>query len=252
MGAAAMTALVDQTWTANPPRAEPAPTAQEGKSGEAGDLSFGGVLGGLAVSADGVVFVADSRSGTIWRLSPHRTDRVREVVQESASDPGQRMLGPAGLALAPDGSLLVADTSGHRIWLVSAEGELSVRAGSVYGYRDGPAAEALFRFPSDVAIGPDSTIDVADTGNDTIGTISRDGIVGTLAGSIYDYGDGRGSAARLRHPRALAVDAAGSCFVADTANNTVRRIAPDGEVSTVAGSPPGGDGDGVGTGAGLR
>jgi DNA-binding beta-propeller fold protein YncE len=51
---------------------------------------------------------------------------------------------------------------------------------------------------------------------------------------------------------ALDVDADGTCYVADTGNNAVRRVTPDGEVTTVAGAPPGGDADGAGVGVGLR
>jgi len=76
--------------------------------------------------------------------------------------------------------------------------------------------------------------------------------VATLAGSIYDYGDGQGQDGRFRQPLALDVDADGTCYVADTGNNAVRRVTAGGEVTTVAGSPPGGDADGVGAEVGLR
>ncbi len=74
----------------------------------------------------------------------------------------------------------------------------------------------------------------------------------TLAGSIYDHGDGRGETARFRRPRTLEVASDGTCRVADSVNDVIRRVAPDGEVTTLAGWPPGGGVDGVGVRLGLH
>ena len=218
-----------------------------------GGFAFQGRPAGLALARDGSLFVSDATSRTIWRIGGGGASAVVAGPASGIPDATERrVLRPAGLALASDGTVLVADTTGHRIWAVSPTGSLRLVAGSVYGYRDGPSAEALFRFPSGVAIGPDGTCYVADTGSDRIRTITPDGLVATLAGSIYDYGDGRGSFARFRRPEAITVDVDGTCYVADTGNNAIRRITPDGEVTTLAGSPPGGDRDGVGAEMGLR
>jgi sugar lactone lactonase YvrE len=218
-----------------------------------GTFVFHGRPAGLAADPNGSLFVSDATSRTIWRIGDDGAPAVDAAPVGSTPDTsGGRVLHPAGLALASDGTLLVADTTGHRIWAVSPIGSIRLVAGSAYGYRDGPGAEALFRFPSGVAIGPDGTCYVADTGSDRIRTITPDGLVATLAGSIYDYGDGRGAAARFRRPEAITVDSDGTCYVADTGNNAIRRISPDGEVTTLAGAPPGGDRDGVGAEVGLR
>lgn len=209
-------------------------------------LAFDGRPGGLAVAPDGSAYVSLPAAGTILRLQGGPMRAAEAVL------PGGRVLAPAGVATGPDGTLFVADAAGHRVWAVSATGELRTVAGSVYGCRDGPGDEARFRYPTDVAVGPDGTCYVADGGNHRIRTISPDGIVATLAGSIYDYGDGRGPDGRFRQPLALDVDAEGTCYVADTGNNAVRRVTPGGEVTTLAGLPPGGDGDGDGAAAGLR
>ena len=216
-------------------------------------FAFQGRPSGLAVAPDGTFLVSDAAARRIWRIGDGGASPV--VVGPASGIPdtaGGRMRSPAGLAVAPDGTVLVADTSGHRIWAVSPTGSLRLVAGSASGYHDGPGAEAQFRFPSGLAVSPEGTCYVADTGNDRIRTITPDGVVTTLAGSIYDYGDGRGAAARFRRPGALVVDADGTCYVADTGNNAIRRITPDGEVTTVTGSPPGGDRDGVGAEVGLR
>ena len=218
-------------------------------------FAFPGRPAGLADAPDGTLFVSDATSRTIWRIDDGGERAAVAAPSRGVSDATAartRVLSPAGLALAPDGTLVAADATGHRVWAVSPDGVPRPLAGSVYGYRDGPSNEAAFRYPSDVAIGPDGTCFVADTGNDRIRTITPDGVVSTLGGSIYDYGDGRGSAARFRRPEAITVGVDGTCYVADTGNNAIRQITPDGEVTTVAGSPPGGDRDGVGAEVGLR
>ena len=154
--------------------------------------------------------------------------------------------------MAPDGSLYVADPSGHRVCAVTPEGETRTVAGGANGYRDGSAVEALFRYPHDVSLAPDGSCYVADTGNDRIRRIAPDGTVTTVAGSIYDYGDGQGTDAHFRRPTALEVGPDGTCYVADTGNNTIRRIDLNGTVTTVAGALPGGDADGAGRDVGLR
>jgi serine/threonine protein kinase/streptogramin lyase len=105
------------------------------------------------------------------------------------------------------------------------------------GYADGPGAQSEFRLPNNLAVDHAGNIYVADTANDVIRKITPDGTVSTLAGMARNHGsaDGRGSDARFWAPFGLAVDASGNVYVADTANNTVRKITPDGMVSTLAG-----------------
>jgi DNA-binding beta-propeller fold protein YncE len=218
-------------------------------------FAFPGHPAGLAVASDGTLFASDATSRTIWRIDDGggrvASTRPSGGVPD-ATYAEMRVLSPEGLAMASDGTLFVADASGHRIWTVSPGGELHLLAGSASGYRDGPSGDALFRRPCDVAVGPDGTCYVADTGNHRIRIIAPDGAVTTLAGSIYDYGEGRGPHGRFREPLALDVDHDGTCYVADTGNNAIRRITPDGEVTTLAGAPPGGDRDGLGADVGLR
>lgn len=192
--------------------------------------------------------MSDSDSATIWRISLEGTAEPLIALAIGRD----RLYSPAGMALALDGSLVVADATAHRVCSVGLDGSIRVLAGGASGYREGPAAQAAFRFPRAVAVGSDGTVFVADAGNDRIRQISPDGQVATLAGSIYDYGDGTGSHARFRRPSGLAIDPSGVLYVADTGNNAIRRLAPDGRVNTVAGSPPGGHGDGAGRAAGLR
>ena len=217
-------------------------------------FTFPGTPGGLAVGDRGaVLYVSDSLSGSIWRISLRGAAPldVRPVALRPGQDGSRSLAGPAGLALAPDGVLYVAEPGRHRIVAVSPGGAPRVIAGAANGYRDAWGPEARFRFPGDVAVAGDGTCYVADTGNDCIRRIAPDGTVTTLAGSSYDYGDGHGPHARFRRPAALDVGPDGMVYVADTGNNAIRCVTPDGDVTTLAGAPPGGDGEGAGRHVGL-
>jgi len=211
--------------------------------------------GGLAVESNGTILVSDTSSGTIWCVAQDATATPVAVVPahlDTGWEDQTRLITPAGLARSPDGSLFVADSTRHRVCAVSPEGLVRVVAGGANGYRDGPGTEAMFRYPLDVALAADGTCYVADTGNDCIRAIFPDGMVATIAGSNYDFGDGRGPDARFRRPAALDCDGEGVSWVADTGNNAIRRVTPDGLVTTLAGEPPGGDRDVSGRGVGLR
>ncbi len=122
-----------------------------------------------------------------------------------------------------------------------------------FGSTDGAAADARFWNPGGVALDVAGTRYIADTRNHTVRKISAAGVVSTLAGTPGRAGsvDGLGPAAQFDSPGAVAVDAAGNVYVADTGNATVRRITPGGMVSTVLGSA-GAIGNVEGTGAAAR
>jgi sugar lactone lactonase YvrE len=126
-------------------------------------------------------------------------------------------------------------------------------AGYAAGYADGLAAEAKFNSPRSVAVDGVGKVYVADTGNHCIRLISPDGQVSTLAGANEPgYVDGQGSEARFNFPSGIAVDADGNLYVADTANHSIRKIMPDGEVTTLAGNGEPGNVDGPGADARFR
>lgn len=108
----------------------------------------------------------------------------------------------------------------------------------VKGYADGPALQAEFDLPNAVAVDHAGNVYVADTGNDAIRKISPEGIVTTLAGLVKNRSaPHKNHAARFWAPFGVAVDALGNVFVADTANNVIRKISPRGKLTTVAGLP---------------
>ena len=118
---------------------------------------------------------------------------------------------------------------------------LSLVAGAVsgpVGSADGTSANAYFSDPMGVAIDATGNILVADTGNNTVRRISPGGIVSTWLGKAGTSGsaNGSGTAATFNHPEGLAIDQAGSVYVADTGNQMIRKITADGTVTTLAGT----------------
>lgn len=149
--------------------------------------------------------------------------------------------GPSALALNPSGDLLVGDASNNTIHLVSSAGRAVLLAGTAgtQGAADGEGARASFRLPAGMATDAAGNVYVADTGNSVIRRITPTGVVTTLAGSADNQGhrDGAGGAAWFNAPAGIAVDGAGTIYVADTGNSVIRRITPEGNVTTIAGTP---------------
>ena len=111
--------------------------------------------------------------------------------------------------------------------------------GDSLGSNDGLGIEAKFRYPHAIAIDSLDNIYVADAGNHRIRKISPEGRVSTLAGSSPGNLDGIGVGAQFNFPSGVAVDKFGNVYVADTNNNSIRKITPDGVVTTITGSKEG-------------
>ncbi|HEU5077678.1 MAG TPA: NHL repeat-containing protein [Opitutaceae bacterium] len=214
---------------------------------------------GIAIDANGIAYVADTFNHTIRSISPAGvvTTLAGAAGQSGSADgvgANARFNSPAGVALDGQGNLYVADTLNQTIRKIDAAGNVSTLAGSpgVEGSDDGAGSAARFSQPVGLAVDTDGSIYVADSGNSTIRKISSTGAVTTIAGAATEAGhdDGASASARFDHPYGVAVDAAHNVLVADTFNHTVRRIAPDGSVITLAGSAQNsGSADGAGSSA---
>ena len=149
-----------------------------------------------------------------------------------------RFSDPYGVAIGPRGAIYVADGGeANRIRVIGPDGAVSTLAGGKEGFTDGSGSAAAFHTPSALALDHLGNLYVADTGNHAIRRIAPDGAVTTLAGSgSPGYVDGIGRAAQFNGPVGIAVDDAGIVYVADTYNDRIRRIAPDGTVTTLAGT----------------
>jgi len=216
----------------------------------------------VAVDGFGNIYVADANNSTIRRINGIGAPVV-STLAGSAGRPGSadgtgsaaRFFRPWGVAADGPGNVYVADTENYAIRRVTATGEVSTWAGSMrlHGSADGAGSGARFILPEGVAVDVSGNVYVADTGNFTVRKVTPAGEVSTLAGSAGRPGsaDGTGSAARFVDPVGVAVDDSGSVYVADTQNHTIRKITPEGEVSTLAGSA-GRPGSADGTGSTAR
>ena len=125
---------------------------------------------------------------------------------------------------------------------------VSTLAGGARGFADGIGSAAQFSFPSGIAIDAAGNIYVVDSWNHRIRKVTPEGEVSTLAGGEEGFADGAGSAAQFSFPRGIAIDTKGNLYVADGDNHRIRKVTPEGEVSTFAGSE-GGFADGIGSAA---
>ena len=158
-----------------------------------------------------------------------------------------RFADPWAVLALPDGSQVVSDAGDNaRLRQRLPDGQVRTLAGAGPGFADGPALQARFDTPSALARDWHGALYVADSGNHAIRRVGRDGRVTTLAGGRQGFAEGHGRQARFDAPMGVAVDAHGRVFVADTWNDRIRVIEPDGRVHTLAGGGEPGHVDGVG------
>ncbi|VTU33919.1 NHL repeat-containing protein [Variovorax sp. PBL-E5] len=232
-------------------------TSRGALDGVGGAASFNAPVG-VAVDAAGKVYVGDTQNNNIREIAPGGAVTTLAGSTSAAFADGTGRAAsfnaPQGVAVDDAGMVYVADYANHAIRKITPDGVVSTLAGSgAAGSFDGAGRAASFYFPAGVAVDAQRNVYVADTGNHLIRKITPDGAVSTFAGSGALGGDdGAGRAASFRDPYGVAVDAAGNVYVADYSNNRIRKITPDGVVSTLAGSGAPGSDDGAGGTASFR
>ena len=212
-------------------------------------IAAGALAVAAAAAAAGVVWWRAAKNRPVG-LEANWTAGVRTIAGNAAGGyldgpiPTAGFVEPFGIAVAPDGVIYVSDGGSHRVRRITVDGRVETLAGGIRGFRDGPGTSARFDTPSGIALDAGGVLYVADTGNHAVRRITRDGVVETLAGD-GSPGNDDGSPARFNGPVGVAVDASGRVIVADTYNDRIRAIAPDGIVSTLAGGPTPGADDGM-------
>src|SRR5947209_1839517 len=216
---------------------------------------------GVAVDSSGNLYVADTDNHTIRKITPAGVvSTLAGLAGTSGSTDGTgsgaRFNFPGGVAVDSGNNVYVADSSNNTIRKITPAGAVSTLADTAgaSGSDDGTGSAARFNFPFGLAVDSAGNVDVADTSNSTIRKGTPAGVVSTRAGTAGGRGsdDGTGSVARFNFPAGVTVDSSGNVYVADSSNNTIRKITPAGVVTTLAGlAPPGArdSADGVGSAA---
>jgi predicted esterase/sugar lactone lactonase YvrE len=223
--------------------------AGSGKAGFSGD---GGIAAAaqfcfpesVALDRAGNLFIADTANYRVRRVTPEGviTTVAGTGLQSFDADPAPLAVNahltyPEAIALNARGDLFIADTYKHLVRKVDPEGMIRTVAGPTE-----------LSFPTGLAVDGAGHLFMADSENHRVLRAAPDGALTAAAGTGTPGFSGDGGAAtgaRLNVPSGLAVDRRGNLFIADAANHRIRKVAPDGTITTVAGSGTAGfSGDG--------
>ncbi|MGC2211138.1 MAG: Ig-like domain repeat protein [Candidatus Korobacteraceae bacterium] len=236
--------------------------ALHGYSGDGGPATsalFANV-NSVAVDGAGNLYIADSFNNVIRKVTP---DGVISTVAGSynlgsgySGDAGPatsaQLNYPDSVALDEAGNLYIEDSSNFVIRKVTTRGTISTVAGNQslgdgYSGDGGPATSAQIGDAYGIALDEAGNLYIVDTENSAVRMVTPAGIITTVAGNRslglgYSGDGGLATSAQLAHPTGAAVDAAGDLYIADADNGVIRKVAPDGIISTVVGNNPQGPG----------
>jgi sugar lactone lactonase YvrE len=203
-------------------------------------LAAAGAAAATAPSAPPILDIAGS--GTACSTPP--------ACGDGAAAAAAQLSFPEGLAADSHGDVYIADWGDNEIRRIAPDGTITTVAGggtpcwSPPGCGDGSAAtDGQLSFPDGVAVGPDGSIYIADTGDDEIRKVSPSGKITRFAGDGSacsqppNCGDGGPATnAKLSAPAAVAVDRSGAVYVVDTGDSELRKVSPAGTITRVAGT----------------
>lgn len=187
---------------------------------------------GLALDPNGNLYVADTSNNRIRKLTPQGEvstiagDGTAGYLDGPAAQ--ARFNGPIGVAVDPQGTVFVADTYNDRIRKISTDGQVSTVAGAgTPGYADGDRNTSLFDTPCGIVVANDGTLIVADTGNDRLRKIDKEGNVSTFNVNL--------EGGNLSSPVGLALTYDNVLYVTELDHSRVLQITPDGNAHVIAG-----------------
>jgi uncharacterized protein YjdB len=228
--------------------------AGDGSAATAGELNF---TAGVAVDASGNIYIADASNNRVRKvntagvLSTFAGDGSYGSSGDGSAATAASLENPQGVAVDGSGNVFIAEGGGNRIRKVNTAGVISTIAGTGtggYSGDGGSATAAEIWYPEGVAVDGAGNVYIADALNQRIRKVSTSGIMSTIAGdgsSGYSGDGGAATAATMKYPYNVAVDASGNVYFADDQNNRVRKINTAGIISTIAGNGTAGySGDG--------
>jgi streptogramin lyase len=222
----------------------------DGSGGDGGPAIFAQLSSptGVAVDAAGNLYIADANNNRVRKVSSAGiiTTVAGNGTIGSGGDGGPataaQLFSPTGVAVDAAGDLFIADSNNSRVREVSPSGTITTVAGNGtfgFGGDGGPATAAKLNSAAGVAVDAAGDLFIADTQNNRVRKVSPSGVITTVAGNgtFGPGGDGGpATAAPLAFPQAVAVDASGDLFIADTTNQRVREVSPSGIITTAAGN----------------
>jgi sugar lactone lactonase YvrE len=190
----------------------------------------------LALDTNGNLYVADTSNNRIRKVTPQGEvstiagDGTAGYFDGPAAE--ARFNGPIGVAVDSGGNVFVADTYNDRIRKISTDGQVATVAGAGKpGYADGDRNNSLFDTPCGIVVANDGTLIIADSGNDRLRKIDKDGNVSTF--NVNLNGD------NLSSPVGLALTYDNVLYVTELDRSRVLQITPDGNAHVIAGRGPG-------------
>ena len=225
-----------------------------GFSGDGGQATNASLRepGGVAADGAGNLYIADGGNARIRKVDPVGiiTTVAGNGVRGFSGDGGPATSASlniyvfgSSVAIDATGNLYIADTFNNRIRKVGLDGIITTVAGKATagtGGDGGPATSAQLSQPFGISVDATGNLYIADTFNNRIRKVGLDGIITTVAGNELFKLSGDGgpaTSASLHYPHDVAIDTAGSLYIADTSNNRIRKISSEGIVSTIAGVP---------------
>lgn len=212
---------------------------------------------GMVLDREGNLYVSDHANHVIRKVTPNGVVSTYAGTGVAGFANGRRLNAkfnhPYGLAIDSNGNLYVGDVVNHKIRKISPEGIVTTLAGGGKGFADQSGSLAKFNHPYGVTVDKNNNLYVADSYNNRIRKVTPTGKVTTVAGNGVDgFVDGPRDQAEFYVPIGIVVDAADNIYVGDEGNSSIRKISPDGRVTTLAGNGKFSFSDGVGRSASFN
>jgi trimeric autotransporter adhesin len=211
----------------------------------------------VALDNGGNLYIADFGNSRIRKVAQSNIQTViggkgTETIFDEAVATSIRLNGPTGVAVDGSGDIFVAEGSigtgtglavgDYKVWNINSAGVVSTAAGNgieSYSGDGGAATLAQLNNPAALTFDVAGNLYIADANNNRVRKITPSGVISTVAGTGvagYSGDGGAGFKAQLNHPQGLTADADGNVYIADSANNRIRKLLPDGTLISIAGN----------------